>query len=242
METVREDTESDNEGSVRGGEAAAAGVAEAEAEACSFCDGDQRPENPGLRTTFMCGHSVHSECFFHTRFADNCNECGARIWHLRHYNEVTPDDIQQAKRAAELLETSEPFQTAILDLKKAHSSRNLAERPLEKEIKRLKREFKLLIAPHVQAIAMFKKQKSRELRSLPLIKLSRSRNAALTRKFRTILRTYHLDSYGLYSLYSKRAQGKRLDFLRQWRHGLTNIFYRRYHTCKNPRYLFRVRI
>jgi hypothetical protein len=181
---------------------------------CQLCVDKDRPENTTSMVTYMCGHQVHSHCFFSTRWNDTCNQCEDRIWRLRGHVEETGADKKEREKAQELLDTDEEFQTALLKLKQSVYTYSSAARAYNKEFIVINREFRHTIRPHVEAIRLYRKQALTKVKALDATKRLRSARSLSARRYTSILRNYKLTSYGLYGLHTKRAHGKRLDFLR----------------------------
>lgn len=183
-------------------------------QGCQLCVGRTLPVNLTSMITYLCGHQVHSECFFSTRWNDSCAICDERIWRFRGHNEETNADKDEKKKAQELLDTDEDFQTALLQLKQSAYAYSSAVRMYNKDFSVINRDFRQTIRPHIEAIRHFRKAALVRVKNLESTKRLRSARALAARRYTTLLRNYKVTSYGLYGLHTKRAHGKRLDFLR----------------------------
>lgn len=208
---------------------------------CQFCRQNDPPENPTYVIAFPCGHQVHGYCFFSTRFTDFCDVCNAHIWNLRGYDrDETADERDERKRAETLVLENEEFQTELVNLKAACTAYSAAGRAHSKDTTVLRREYRGQIQPHVEAIRSYRKQILIKYKALPSVKLFRSRQAAVSRRFALITRKFRVSSHALFHLRNKRAHGKRLDFLQFYRWGIHRA--RRRMGVQNSVYAWRVRV
>lgn len=183
---------------------------------CMYCREAYPVQNPEVRTTFLCGHSCHSYCFFSTPYLNLCGECQLNVYRYE-YNRTDFEDtnsvMNDKKDTIELLETNDLFKEDLLKLRESVLLFRKSQQLYEKDLNTLMKEFNHDILPYIQTIKRIQKEKINKVALLESRKQMQKLSKTVSAKTTMLSKKYNIRAYNLHYLRNRKIQGKSLRFL-----------------------------